>query len=108
MTVPDIPAADSLRADTDQALARGREILAAWDKRPSLAIARVTAQTLADMLNAEFPGQHPGRVLASAVTGIASAGAVMAQDTGSEPDSVVLMTLATVAAVLAEDAEAAL
>lgn len=100
----DIPAMDSLRADTDQALARGREMLAAWDARPHLAIARVTAQCLADMLNAEFPGQHPGRILASAVTGIASAGAVMAKDTGSEPDAVVLMALATAAASLAEDA----
>lgn len=102
----DIPAAESLRADTDQALARGREILAAWDKRPSLAIAKVTAQALADMLNAEFPGQHPGRVLASAVTGIASVGAVMADHVGSEPDGVVLMTLATAVAALAEEAGA--
>lgn len=102
----DIPGTDSLRDGTEQALARGREILAAWDKRPRLAIARVTAQALADMLNAEFPGQHPGRVLASAVTGIASAGAVMARDTGSEPDGVVLMTLAVAVAALAEEAEA--
>lgn len=40
------------------------------------------------------------------VTGIASAGAVMARDTGSEPDGVVLMTLATAVAALAEEAEA--
>lgn len=102
----DIPAA-SLRADTDQALARGSEILAAWDARPNLAIARVTAQALADMLNAEFPGQHPGRILASAVTGIACAGAVMAEHIGSEPDAVVLIALATAVAALAEDGEAA-
>lgn len=100
-----IPDADSLRADTEKALTRGREILAGWDKRPNLAVARVTAQALADMLNAEFPGQHPGRILASAVTGIASAGAVMANHIGSEPDATVLMILATATAALAEEAE---
>lgn len=99
----DVPSAESLRADTGQALARGREMLALWDARPGLGIARVTAQALADMLNAEFPGQHPGRILAAAVTGIACAGAVMAEDIGEEPDAVMLMALATVAAFLAED-----
>lgn len=99
----DVPAAESLRADTETALARGRQMLAAWDKKPGLAIARVTAQALADMLNTEFPGQHPGRVLASAMSGIACAGAVMAEHTGSEPDSVVLVALATAVAALAEE-----
>lgn len=98
-----VPGPAALRADTDQALARGREILARWDASPRLAVARVTAQALADMLNAEFPGRHPGRVLASAVTGLASAGAVMTEHSGSEPGAVLMLALATVTAHLAEE-----